>query len=132
MWFVTYHQSSQGTRLHPTVNMIQNSSSFSFDLYIIADIPPVEYRGLLLNVCNLVDAVTTCELCTTGFARLLITEGLVGMLLHLLAGKHENLALGTFRSDRFSSYQVQSHEQNREGYDNGEVAPLVRVNVAVC
>lgn len=64
----TYHERGQGSRLYPSINMIQNPSLLLLNFDIVNDILPRENSRLLL------DDTSICSVCPCNFLLYIISS----------------------------------------------------------
>ena len=125
------HQRRQGTRLNPTVNMIQNPAILLLDLDIVAHVLPVEDRGLLLQMTGKSGiGIAGGDRTDLGHHSLRIIRLLLLQRGGLVAtAENENLALGLLLRDEFGGNHVRRQEEEDETDEDTEISPPMRPSI---
>lgn len=120
------HERSQGTRLDPSINVVEDTTRLLLDGDIVADVLPLEDGGLAFDDGDVVGTIVlnrdvACR--SSGFQ---ILFGLaLGRGEFVATLEDKDLTLGLLGGDEFSTSEVDTHETEHEDPHDSEVAPLV-------
>lgn len=126
------HQRCQGTRLDPTINVIQNLPRLFLDLNLVADVSPVKHASLLLDETG--TFLVGITLFTGASGNNWTTNSLANLSVVLVVtpdgrlvtqAEQQDFALGLLLRNQLGGNHVGEEEEQDESNQDANVAPFV-------
>lgn len=123
--WMAYHQGSQSSRLHPTVNIVKQSAGFFLNLDIVVNALPMENRSLFLDARWSLPGLGLFPDEFIGCATVICRGFLVfcrANFWNSATREEKYFALGSLGRDKFSCRNICGEESEDESDENTEIS----------